>query len=353
MHDIFSGAVAEPDSSRVPLYAGMAIADGSGPLVQTSSAARSSASFPRVLWIDDEIGSDDAAVWLMKFEGVDVDCAQSGIAGLSLALTSAYDGIILDVRLPELGGMRILERLVAAGMAAPVLMLTGFGDVETAVNALKAGAADFRNKPVLGDELAIVMKTLIGRSPVRSRDASQRPRDDGSAGAAPDDPRDAGTLPQAVVIMIKPDLTVVEFVVLVRAFRQQVTGRRLASRHQARKDHRAQVGHSLEDATTVLHRMAADIAARRMPSVGRIADACAADRVDIGEVLFTATGSGFRECRRALRVRPSLAHVAFGDEQFAQIAYRLGYNHASQFDRDFVLAFGLSPREMRQLGRSV
>src|SRR5258708_33386907 len=81
MYD-FSGAAAEPDSSRVPLYAGMPIADGSGPLVQTSGAARSSASFPRVLWIDDEIDSDDAAVRLMKFEGIDVDCAQSGIAGL-------------------------------------------------------------------------------------------------------------------------------------------------------------------------------------------------------------------------------------------------------------------------------
>lgn len=348
MHHI-SGAMVDPDSSRVPLYAADRGRRRSARAnVQHRPVER---SFPRVLWIDDEIGPDDAAVRLMNFEGVDVDCAQSGIAGLSLALTAPYDGIILDVRLPDLGGMSILTRLVTAGMAAPVLMLSGFGDVETAVNALKAGAADFRNKPVLGDELAHVMKALSARSPHRSPDAHRRSTDDGSARATVE-PRDAGSLQQAVALMIKPDLTVVEFVVLVRAFRQQVTGRHRSSCRRVRKDGGAHVPHSLRDATTLLHQMVADLAARLLPSVGRIADACATDRADIGELLFTVTGSRFRECRRALRLRPSLAHVAFGDEQVAQIAYGLGYNHASQFDRDFLLAFGLSPREMRQLGHS-
>jgi DNA-binding response OmpR family regulator len=298
------------------------------------------------LWIDDQIGGDHAAVRLMELEGVEVECAQTGAAGLALALTNVYDGIVLDLRLPDLGGMTILKRIVAAGVSAPVLMLSGFGDIDTAVEAVKVGAADFKAKPILGDEIAIIMKTLIGRRSVQLR---RRPhgRKVVSNSAGRSIRSDQRTLEQSVVAMIRPDVTVVEFIVLMRAFRQRVTGRpKPRNRHDFGSTRR------LELAASVLQRIQQQLALGRLPSIGDIGKGLGLECPDLREILTATTGAGFRESRRAIRVRPSLAPIAFGEEQFAQIAYRIGYEHPSQFDRDFHLAFGVTPSQLREVIRS-
>jgi ActR/RegA family two-component response regulator/AraC-like DNA-binding protein len=346
MHHV-SGAASETSPSRLPLCAGRPYANGSSPATPSSGAAQSSARVPRFLWIDDDIGADHAAVRLMELEGVEVECAQTGAAGLVLALTNVYDGIILDLRLPDLGGMAILGWMLAAGVSAPVLMLTGFGDIDTAVAAVKMGAADFRAKPILGDEIAIIMKTLMGRQSVRLR---HRPH--GRHVVSNSEGRgirgDQRTLEHSVAAMIRPDVTVVEFIVLMRALRQRITGRRLKPRsHQVSGPTRG-----LDLAASVLQRIQEHLALGRLPSIDDIAKSLGLERADLRRILTGATGAGFCESRRAIRVRPSLAAVAFSEEQFAQIAYRIGYEHPSQFDRDFHLAFGVTPSELRQVLRS-
>lgn len=87
----------------------------------------------------------------------------------------------------------------------------------------------------------------------------------------------------------------------------------------------------------------------RLPETAGIADALHVDHEEVADLIQARLGCTFRECRRALRLRRSLAVVAFGDEQYAQIAYRLGYEHPAQFTRDFGGTFGLSPSEFRAL----
>lgn len=328
------------------MCAGRPRPNGSGLETPPSDTAQSPSRFPRLLWIDDEFGADHAAVRLMELEGVEVECAQTGAAGLALALTNVFDGIILDLRLPDLAGMTILERILAAGVSAPVLMLSGFGDIDTAVAAVKVGAADFKAKPLLGDEIATIMKTLIGRQSLRVR---RRPhaREVVSSSEGRRIRGDGRTLEQSVATMIRPDVTVVEFIVLVRGFRQQVTGRLTPRGHQDCRSTRR-----LELAASVLRRVQEHLALGRLPSIGDIAKGLGLERPDLRETLTGATGAGFCESRRAIRVRPSLASVAFGREQFAQIAYRIGYEHPPQFDRDFRLALGVTPSELRQVIRS-
>ncbi|MGB2713704.1 MAG: response regulator, partial [Vicinamibacterales bacterium] len=102
-----------------------------------------------LLWIDDQIRPDDAVVRLLEMEGFHVDCADSGTAGLAMAQRAAYVGIILDLRLPDISGLSVLETLTRQRVPAPVLVLTGYPDFDAAVQAMRLGAWDCQSKAIL------------------------------------------------------------------------------------------------------------------------------------------------------------------------------------------------------------
>jgi DNA-binding response OmpR family regulator len=115
----------------------------------------------KLLWIDDEIGHSDAVVRLLEEEGFSVDCASSGAAGLSMVSSTTYLGIILDLRLPDLSGLTVLETLARQKNPAPVLVLTGYPDFETGVQAMRLGAWDCQSKTILlGDDWTNVVRAL-------------------------------------------------------------------------------------------------------------------------------------------------------------------------------------------------
>ena len=114
----------------------------------------------KILWIDDDLRRDEGGVVLLGLEGFSVDCADCGRGGLRSALSRSYAGIILDLRLPDVSGLSVLARMAAADVTAPVLVLTGFGDTESAVAAMKLGAKDFREKPLLAEELIQAVTAL-------------------------------------------------------------------------------------------------------------------------------------------------------------------------------------------------
>jgi len=91
----------------------------------------------------------------------------------------AIGAIVLDVRMPGVGGLAVLDRLVADGVDLPVLMLTGHGTVEMCRRAFKAGAAEFLEKPVDDEQLIEALQQAV-RSHVRSRERSAA---DGAAAA--------------------------------------------------------------------------------------------------------------------------------------------------------------------------
>lgn len=104
----------------------------------------------RVLWIDDDLVPGDAILELLALEHIQVTVATTAAEGLRLAAETAYDAILLDIRLPDLFGLTALRRLRAIGVSTPVAVITGcYMEPEIEREAQRLGAADFLRKPVL------------------------------------------------------------------------------------------------------------------------------------------------------------------------------------------------------------
>jgi len=116
---------------------------------------------PEVLIIDDEplmrISISDA----LKAEGYNVASAATGSEGLKAIKDTSYDVVITDLRLPEVDGVQILKTCRQISPHTKVLMITAYGSVDTAVEAMRIGAYDYITKPFSMDELILTVKRLI------------------------------------------------------------------------------------------------------------------------------------------------------------------------------------------------
>ncbi|KAF5044490.1 Regulatory protein AtoC [anaerobic digester metagenome] len=114
---------------------------------------------PTVLIIDDEPAHRLMVRVVLGDAGFKVLEADNGPAGLAAVRTRPVDVILLDMRMPGMSGQEVLQRLQESGSCPPVIMLTAFGSVGNAVEAMKAGAWDYLTKPTENDErLAVVQK---------------------------------------------------------------------------------------------------------------------------------------------------------------------------------------------------
>jgi DNA-binding NtrC family response regulator len=118
----------------------------------------------KVLVIDDERIVIDSITKILKEEHIDVDATLSGRQGIDMALQKPYDLVLTDLRMPDIGGMRVLRDIKRAKPALPVVMITGYASVPSAVQAIKLGAAEILEKPFSPDGLvAVVRKALSAR----------------------------------------------------------------------------------------------------------------------------------------------------------------------------------------------
>ena len=120
---------------------------------------------PLILVVDDEPGVRSSLSGVLRDEGFDVDAAASGEECLDRAARTAYDVIVLDVWLPGVDGIVTLQRLRERRVDAQVVMISGHGNIESAVRAIKMGAFDFVEKP-----LSIEKTVLVVRNALRQRD---------------------------------------------------------------------------------------------------------------------------------------------------------------------------------------
>jgi two-component system nitrogen regulation response regulator NtrX len=113
-----------------------------------------------ILIIDDEAGIRDTLAMIFEYEGHTVTTAESGIEGLKLAQNSetAIDCILLDVKMPGMDGIETLEKLKEVRPDVPVIMISGHGTIETAVEATKRGAFDFLEKPPDRQRLLLLVR---------------------------------------------------------------------------------------------------------------------------------------------------------------------------------------------------
>ena len=115
----------------------------------------------RVLVIDDERIVLDSITKILKEENFEVDVTLSGRQGLEWAIAKDYDIVLTDLRMPDIGGMRVLRDVKRAKPAVPVVMITGFSNVKSAVEAMKLGAAEYLEKPFAPDALVKVIQKAL------------------------------------------------------------------------------------------------------------------------------------------------------------------------------------------------
>lgn len=117
----------------------------------------------RILIVEDSLMLRENLAIGLRDAGYAVDTAADGIVGLELSTDNSYDLVVLDIQLPGLDGLAILERLRKQGNKVPVLMLTARDTVQDRVLGLRSGADDYLVKPFDFDELLARIEALIRR----------------------------------------------------------------------------------------------------------------------------------------------------------------------------------------------
>jgi len=117
----------------------------------------------RILVIDDDAGVRESMARMLRSAGYTVLVAASGEEGFDLARGDAFDVILSDMRMPGLSGLDILKKLRDVNVDACFIVMTGFGTVDTAVEAMKLGAVDFVQKPFFRDELLMRVRAATDR----------------------------------------------------------------------------------------------------------------------------------------------------------------------------------------------
>ncbi|HEU0013648.1 MAG TPA: sigma-54 dependent transcriptional regulator [Longimicrobium sp.] len=128
----------------------------------------------RVLVIDDEAGLRHTLLLILRDEGYHVLVAEDGEAGLRLALAEPPDLVLCDVRMPRMGGLDFLEKYHAQGGTALVVMMSAYGALEAAVEAMRRGAYDYISKPFNADEVILTLRKAEEREQLRREVARLR-----------------------------------------------------------------------------------------------------------------------------------------------------------------------------------
>jgi two-component system, NtrC family, nitrogen regulation response regulator NtrX len=121
----------------------------------------------RILVIDDESAIRDSLKMTLEYEGYDVMGAATGQEGLALAEREAPDLVLLDVKMPGMDGIEVLERLRAMNESLPVIVVSGHGSISTAVEATKKGAFDFIEKPFASDRVLVSLRNALDHRQLR------------------------------------------------------------------------------------------------------------------------------------------------------------------------------------------
>ncbi|PKO87488.1 MAG: DNA-binding response regulator [Betaproteobacteria bacterium HGW-Betaproteobacteria-12] len=122
----------------------------------------------KVCIVEDDPMVRQSLAMLLESLGVAVASHASGRDFLDDPRCGEYDCVILDVRMPGLGGLEVQDRMAERGLAVPIIFITGHGDVPMAVEAMRGGAVDFLQKPFSNQ----VLLERVGQAIARSRDQS-------------------------------------------------------------------------------------------------------------------------------------------------------------------------------------
>ena len=117
----------------------------------------------KLLLAEDELDLAEALTVFFEKNHFTVDAVHNGFDAYEYAVTGGYDGIILDVMMPKLNGIQVLEKLRADGVSTPIMMLTAKGQTEDRITGFNAGADDYLPKPFDPDELLSRVRAMLRR----------------------------------------------------------------------------------------------------------------------------------------------------------------------------------------------
>ncbi|WP_317897830.1 sigma-54-dependent transcriptional regulator [Aurantibacillus circumpalustris] len=115
----------------------------------------------KILVIDDEKAIRRSIKEILEFEKHTIDEAEDGQTGLNMALKNNYDIILSDIKMPKLDGTELLQKLIENGMSSSIIMMSGHGTIETAVDAVKKGAYDYLAKPIDLNRLLVSIRNAL------------------------------------------------------------------------------------------------------------------------------------------------------------------------------------------------
>src|SRR3982074_2386105 len=122
---------------------------------------------PRILVIDDEAPIRDSLKMTLEYEGYECIGAATGQEGLALAEREAPDLVLLDVKMPGMDGIEVLERLRNMNESLPIVVVSGHGTISTAVEATKKGAFDFIEKPFASERVLVSLRNALDSRQLR------------------------------------------------------------------------------------------------------------------------------------------------------------------------------------------
>jgi two-component system nitrogen regulation response regulator NtrX len=119
---------------------------------------------PKALIIDDERAIRSAIREILEYEKIEVDEAEDGLQGVVKVKGAKYDVILCDIKMPKMDGTEVLDRIILLAPDTPVVMISGHGTIETAVDALKRGAYDYIPKPLDLNRLLVSVRNAFDRA---------------------------------------------------------------------------------------------------------------------------------------------------------------------------------------------
>ena len=130
----------------------------------------------RVLIIDDDAGIRDALRMILDYEGYEVAAAADGPSGLAELEANPPDAVLCDIKMPGMDGFEVLDRIAAREGAPPVLVISGHGDIATAVEATRRGAVDFLEKPPQRERILVSLANALSRNTLAAENRRLRRR---------------------------------------------------------------------------------------------------------------------------------------------------------------------------------
>jgi two-component system nitrogen regulation response regulator NtrX len=130
----------------------------------------------RILVIDDEEAIRKSLRMVLEYEGYDMIEAASGPEGIETLRRESPDAVLLDIKMPGMDGMEVLQQARSRDAHTPILMVSGHGDIPTAVDALRKGAYDFLEKPLETERVLAALRNAIERQRLRAENLALRHR---------------------------------------------------------------------------------------------------------------------------------------------------------------------------------